>query len=122
MNYKLIYALLFTCIALLPQVERYKAITWTKSLKGKPHELEYYRACAIWVTIDPHLILVDEDRYDILKREKIDSDSVQIYECMHNKRRCRVTLDRKVTTAYDAQCWIFYGDDSVRVYSMFRDL
>lgn len=122
MNYKLMYALLFACIAIVPQVERYKAITWTKTIRYHPHELEYYRACEIWVTIDPHLILVGDDRYDILKREKMDADSVQMYECVHNKLRCRFTVDRKVTAAFDAQCMIFYGDDSARIYKMFRDL
>lgn len=122
MNYKLIYAALFTCVALVTQVERYKAVTWTKSLKGKAHELEYSRACAIWVKIDPQLILVGDDRYDILVRKKMDADSVQTFDCVHNKRRCRFILDRKATFAYDAQCWIFFGDDSTRVYTMFRDL
>lgn len=121
MNQKLIYAAMLTCIALVTQVERFRTVRWAKSRQYHPHELGFYQPCSVWMTMDNQAIVIGDDHYDILHREKMDADSVQSYDCVFNKRRCKLIMDRKKGPGYDAQCWIFYGEDSTRAYTMFRD-
>jgi len=121
MKTKLAFAALFTCIAFLPQLQRYHAVLFAHSLPGRPQEIGVYKPSTIWVTMDRDVIVIDTATYRIYGMTRI-GDTAQEYACVSPLRKaCKVVVSvSRESWHYNAQLSITWRD-SINIYKLIKE-
>lgn len=120
MKTKLAFAALFTCIAILPQVQRYHAVLFAHSLPGKPREVGFYQPSSKWVTLDRDVIVIDTATYRIYGMTRY-GDTAQEYACVSPlKKACKVMVSNSRESGYyNAELSIVWRD-SINIYKLIK--